>query len=726
SEIREIEFRDWTDIAGKSNLDIVRGLTGWEGFKYNTFVGRDGSFGPEPHPFRVGFWVYDMEREKLYTPETMPTDWKLEEGKLPVNIVSWTGDGFKAETKIFARLERQGAMVNFSSIKIKNESSVPKKFLIYVNVGTNPMLKLWGVIVKTLELRNGDIIRVDGKDSIFLQEKVNVCASDAPEFAGYRVINSGNELRDDNSGAKGLAVYKTEIGSGEEKSYCVMVPSEDGGKLRADEILNLDFERNLELAKAFWKGIVPLKLTVPDRRYEDCFYSSVYYMLIMMNGDEIYPGPFAYKTFFLHDAVEMAGALDKVGLNKLVQGALKHFTYNEGDGYLDGLGGSSFALFEHYRMTKDKEYLRSVYPRILKACEIIRDKRKPNLKPGLKDSVLYGLLPPSVSQDNFNLPSHLYQDNWWTMIGLKAGAEAAKVLGKKEDARWMEEEYNSLRECTLASIEKVMERENISYMPAFADYWPPEERKIDPDHRILGEAQMCSSHRTPLFPGQSLGIDVPKDLFARSYRHYWDVAGKFSGYDGGWYVEYEQVFWGYNIMIVHPLMYVGMEGVALKSLEWSISNLSCPGGWMEAMPSVEDEQGFRRIGEGIIGDVPHGWVAGYYVLLLRNMLLREENGSLLLLSCVPEKWFDDGKVIEIENAPTYFGNVNFKVESFIKDGFIKISFNNNSPPEAGYVICSPLKKKISGVTVNGVPLKGVLTEKITVPPETREVKIYYQ
>ncbi|MCK9554825.1 discoidin domain-containing protein [bacterium] len=724
-EIREIEFRDWADIAGKSNLDIVRGLTGWEGFKWNTFVGRDGSFGPEPYPFRVGFWVYDIEAGKLYTPETMETEWKLDGGSLPVNIISWRGDGFKAETTIFARLEKKGVMVNFSSIKIRNESPVPRKFLVYVNVRTNPMLKLWGVLVKSLERRGGNIIRADGKDSIFLKEKINVSAAEVPEFAGYKVINSGAGLRDDNAGVKGAVVYKTEINAGEEKSYCVMVPSENGAALTADEILNLDFEKNLELTRTFWEGIAPLKLTVPDKRYEDCFYSSIYYMLIMMNGDEIYPGPFAYKTFFLHDAVEMAGAFDKVGLSEVTRRALKYFTYNEGDGYLDGLGGSSFALFEHYRITKDKEYLRSVYPRILKACEIIREKRKPNLRPGLKDTALYGLMPPSVSQDNFSLPSHLYQDNWWSMIGLKAGEEAANVLGKKEDAEWMKKEYDSLRECALASIEKVMERENISYMPAFADYWPPEERKVDPDHRILGEAQMCSSHRTPLFPGQSLGIDVPEDLFARSYRHYWDVTGKFSGYDGGWYVEYEQVFWGYNIMIVHPLMYIGMEDVALKSLEWSISNLSCPGGWMEAMPSVEDGQGFRRIGEGIIGDVPHGWVAGYYVLLLRNMLLREENGFLLLLSCVPEKWFDDGKVIELKNAPTYFGDVSLKVESFIKDGFIKLSFDNIAPPEAGYVICSPLRKKISGVAIDGIPLKGVLTDKIPVPSDAREVKIYY-
>ncbi len=724
-EIREIELKGWKDLASKSSLETMRGLTGWEAFEWNTFVGRDGSFAPEPHPFQIGFWVYDKNEEKLYTPETMTTTWKLDKGRLPINIIEWETKGLKAETIIFARKRKKNVMVNFACMKIKNTGSGPKKFLVYVKVQPNPMLKARGDGIRTLEYDGSNVIRVNAKNGIFLKEKVNIYDGNIPEFAGYSIMNAGEKIESKNAEGSGVIVYKTTLLPEEEKSYYVFVPSGDNKDLNIKEMKDLDFEKNLELARAFWINFVPLKLTVPDKRYEDCFYSSIYYMLIMMNGTEIYPGPFAYKTFFLHDAVEMVNAFDKVGLHQLAQNALIHFKYNEGDGYLDGLGGSSFALYDHYRITKDKNYLKKVYPRILGACKVIRHKRKPNFNPDLKDTPLYGLLPPSVSQDNFTLPSHLYQDNWWTLLGLKSGIEAAKALGKKEDVKWMQEEYNSLKECTLASIKKVMQRESVSYMPAFADYWPPEERKVDADHRILGEAQMGSSHRTPLFPGQSLDIDIPKDLFARSYRHYWDVAGRFSGYDGGWYVEYEKFFWGYNIMLAHPLMYIGMEDVALKNIEWSISNLSCPGGWMEAMPTVVDEKGLRKIGEGIVGDVPHGWVAGYYVLLLRNMLVREENDSLLLLSCVPGRWLDHGKKIELKNAPTYFGTISFKVESFINDGFIKLTLDNKTPPETGYIFYSPLNKKIKQVKIDGSLSEKILKNKVLIPARAKEVIVYY-
>lgn len=121
-------------------------------------------------------------------------------------------------------------------------------------------------------------------------------------------------------------------------------------------------------------------------------------------------------------------------------------------------------------------------------------------------------------------------------------------------------------------IERVMKKESLPHMPAFADYWPKEMRIVDGEHRILGDAQMAWAHRPALFPGQNMGITIPLEFFANSYKQYWQRAGKFSGYDGGWFVEYEKVFWGYNLKLAHPLIYLGMNDVALKNIRWSIEH----------------------------------------------------------------------------------------------------------------------------------------------------------
>ncbi|MEA3346568.1 MAG: hypothetical protein U9Q21_00570, partial [Candidatus Auribacterota bacterium] len=86
---------------------------------------------------------------------------------------------------------------------------------------------------------------------------------------------------------------------------------------------------------------------------------------------------------------------------------------------------------------------------------------------------------------------------------------------------------------------------------------------------------------------------------------------------------------------------------------------------------------------------------------------------------------NNGEMIELKNAPTYFGEISFKVESFIDDGFIKLTFDNKTIPETGYLFCSPLKKKITRVVIDGMPGKKVPEGKIPIPPQAKEVFIYY-
>ena len=149
-----------------------------------------------------------------------------------------------------------------------------------------------------------------------------------------------------------------------------------------------------------------------------------------------------------------------------------------------------------------------------------------------------------------------------------------------------------------------------------------------------------------------------------------------------------------------------MEDVALKNIEWGIEHQSCPGGWMEAMPSRLNNKGLREIAEGIIGDVPHGWSAAHYVLLLRDMLLHEDGNKLILLPCVPEAWLDDGKKIEVKNAPTYFGAVSFRIQSFRNKGFLKLTLDAATPPSEGYILT-------------------VGKKKIEIPADTKELEVKF-
>jgi hypothetical protein len=56
---------------------------------------------------------------------------------------------------------------------------------------------------------------------------------------------------------------------------------------------------------------------------------------------------------------------------------------------------------------------------------------------------------------------------------------------------------------------------------------------------------------------------------------------------------------------------------------------------------------------------PHNWFAADFRNLLRNMMVREANGDLHLLSAVSPDWIGAGKTIRVTQAPTYFGNIAF-------------------------------------------------------------------
>jgi hypothetical protein len=63
---------------------------------------------------------------------------------------------------------------------------------------------------------------------------------------------------------------------------------------------------------------------------------------------------------------------------------------------------------------------------------------------------------------------------------------------------------------------------------------------------------------------------------------------------------------------------------------------------------------------------PHGWFAAKFRTLLRNMLVREEGQALHLCSVLSPSWIREGQHVEVKDAPTNFGKIDFTLE-FEKD-----------------------------------------------------------
>jgi hypothetical protein len=113
--------------------------------------------------------------------------------------------------------------------------------------------------------------------------------------------------------------------------------------------------------------------------------------------------------------------------------------------------------------------------------------------------------------------------------------------------------------------------------------------------------------------------------------------------------------------------------------------------------------------------VEHRWTWGQYFgppstdgawfELYRNMLVREvDDQTLLIGQATPRKWLEDGEKIEVQNAPTWFGPLSYRLESQARSGRIlaSVALGGQRAPQTLLVrLRHPAGQAIRTVTVNG-------------------------
>jgi hypothetical protein len=127
----------------------------------------------------------------------------------------------------------------------------------------------------------------------------------------------------------------------------------------------------------------------------------------------------------------------------------------------------------------------------------------------------------------------------------------------------------------------------------------------------------------------------------------------------------------------------------------------------------------------VLEPVEHRWTWGQYFgppstdgawfELYRYMLIHElDDDSLLLLQATPRKWLEDGNKIEVERAPTYYGQMSLTVDSKAAAGGLvaQIDMPRRQTPRRLLVrFRHPQGKLIQSVTVNGASWTDFDTQK---------------
>ena len=380
------------------------------------------------------------------------------------------------------------------------------------------------------------------------------------------------------------------------------------------------------------------RLKIPDAKFQALYQQALSTLVLMTPGDA-FPGPYTYKRFWFRDAAFVLHALLCVGLNERVGRVLRRYPdrqrvtgyFHSQDGEWDS-NGEALWIMDRYLAVSDISPPSNWIPSIERAAHWILRKR---LSPK-SNSPHAGLMPAGFSAEHLGSNDYYYWDNLWSVAGLQSAARILERSGMNTKA-------------------KPLAQEAAAYLHRI-------EHTLDLCRERLGRAAMPAAPGRRLDAGAvgSLAAGYPLQLWPSDDPRLLDSAAFLQEHcfvNGGFFQE--MIHSGINayltLHIAQILLRAGDPGYI--ELVRSVADAASPTGqWPEAI--------HPRTGGGCMGDGQHVWAAAEWVILIRNLFVREEGESLILGSGVIPPWQQEGAQLQFGPSLTPFG----QIEIWIKGG----------------------------------------------------------
>ncbi|BBH20623.1 hypothetical protein Back11_19680 [Paenibacillus baekrokdamisoli] len=440
---------------------------------------------------------------------------------------------------------------------------------------------------------------------------------------------------------------------------------------RADKLRQQSFEERLEESMRFWRGKLSqaASFKLPERRIEEMLRAGLLHLDVVTFGEE--PAGTLVPAIGVYTAIGSESSpiiqfMDSMGWSKTAERSLQFFLDKQHDngfiqnfgGYMLETGAALWSMGEHYRYTRNEDWVRQVKPQLLKAYEFLMAWRERNEREELRGKG-YGMLEGKTADPED--PFRSFMLNGYACIGMSRLAEML-----------------------------------LSSDPATAETIRRNAEAFRTDIRIAFERAMALSPVVPLGDGSWVPTSPPwvehrgpLSLYTQTAN--WLTHGSAVARDsllGPLYLVLQEVIApeenaaSYMLHFHHELMCT--RNVALSQPYYSIHP------WVhlkrgEVKPFLKAYyNGFAGLAdretytfwEHYFHASPHKThEEGWFLMQTRWMLYMEEGRTLNLLPGIPRAWLNDGSVIEWKNAHTYFGPCSLKVESGLADGTVSASFS---------------------------------------------------
>ena len=422
---------------------------------------------------------------------------------------------------------------------------------------------------------------------------------------------------------------------------------------------NRDVRGAFAAAAHDWNDQLPACIFAPDPRVALAWERCSWHILAAMECGLPRIGAVNYPIFWLRDGIIILRALDLIGRHDLARiGAdwLAPVEYGGGFGAEgDAPGEGVYALVMHARMTRDRTWLAEQWPfirrrvrtyeRMIAATVPIRavcDSRLAWLLNSPSGSVLCLAAQHGLAHARMDHHCPDFFINCWGQAAVRLGAEAAEAAGDRAE---------SFRLTALA--QEIDARIAKSLLPDFGNN--------DRDSIIT--------------PWPSGALAGHREELARRFGTYYRTHRLAA--DGGRKAE---PMWTYfEAAQAHNALLLGFADEAWTTLSGMIAKSEGPwdcGHDGEGSPSGNEflpflnhlpgpkgaeARGWLHPQHATHGNMPHNWTSGEIVAALRDTLVQERDGRLLLGAGVPRSWRVPGARFGAQRLPTDLGPVSFTI-----------------------------------------------------------------
>jgi hypothetical protein len=414
------------------------------------------------------------------------------------------------------------------------------------------------------------------------------------------------------------------------------------------------------------------KISVPDERIQSLINASVRNLFQTADLEKgliaLNTGPSINRQFFISDAPFIIDALTMLNQTDYARSALEHmFSLQKSDGSFQQqekdwkqTGMALWAISNYARLTGDKQWVESVWPKLEKGYNYLIELTKSTQN---SKSAFAGLLPPGSGSENQGVD---FVNNYWALAGLNSAITTTRWASRHGQAIKWQSLYDDYYKTFLASINGNMKKDQFgnSYLPVRAT----SDKKTPPQRSQW-------AFLNAVYPGKIFDMNHP--LINGNMKMLERVVKEGLLPNTGWMNN--------GIVLTtasdyaHALQWTGKAREA-TDIMYAMTNHAAPNlAWFEQQP-------VRGVADTLTtGDMPNSRVSAEFIRLVRHLIVMERNNDLHLFEGIPTSWTKPGMEIKLDDVLTDFGPLTLKLKISDDGKWATLEMNlntiNRRPPQ---------------------------------------------